>query len=172
MTAITMTYTEEAIGIAAAARDAGMPVVISFTVETDGTLPTGQPLGEAIEAVDAATDAYPAYYMVNCAHPTHFAAVLAAGAAVDGRVGGMRANASRMSHAELDEAEELDGGSRRAGGRLPTSCAAPSRPSHRSRRMLRHRPPSRRRDQRGLRPLVSHAAGRKNQAVTGSRDKA
>jgi S-methylmethionine-dependent homocysteine/selenocysteine methylase len=87
-----------------------MPVVISFTVETDGRLPSGQPLGEAIEQVDAATDAYPAYYMINCAHPTHFASVLEGSPAWSSRLGGVRANASMSSHAELDEAEELDRG--------------------------------------------------------------
>jgi S-methylmethionine-dependent homocysteine/selenocysteine methylase len=110
VTAITMTYTDEAIGIAQAARDAGIPAVISFTVETDGSLPSGQPLGEAIDAVDAATDHYPAYYMVNCAHPTHFAAILDKEAAWTARLGGLRANASTMSHAELDAATELDAG--------------------------------------------------------------
>lgn len=106
--AITMTYVEEAIGVTLAAEAAGMPVQVSFTVETDGRLPAGQPLGEAIQAVDEATGAYPAYYMVNCAHPTHFAHVL------DGpwtaRLRGVRANASTMSHAELDAAEDLDAG--------------------------------------------------------------
>ena len=110
LTAITMTYPAEAIGIALAARDAGIPVVISFTVETDGTLPTGTTLATAIEAVDAATDSYPAYYMVNCAHPTHFAGVLRPGTAWTTRIGGIRANASTMSHAELDQATELDAG--------------------------------------------------------------
>jgi S-methylmethionine-dependent homocysteine/selenocysteine methylase len=110
VTAITMTYPAEAIGVARAAADCGMPVVISFTVETDGTLPAGQSLAEAIEAVDAATDAYPAYYMINCAHPTHFQPVLEPGATWTGRVRGIRANASTLSHAELDEAAELDSG--------------------------------------------------------------
>ena len=73
VTAITMTNAEEAIGIVRAASAAGIPAAISFTVETDGRLPTGQPLHEAIEQVDAATDAGAAYFMVNCAHPTHFA---------------------------------------------------------------------------------------------------
>jgi S-methylmethionine-dependent homocysteine/selenocysteine methylase len=73
VSAITMNYADEAIGIAMAAENAGMPVVISFTVETDGRLPTGQTLGDAIEAVEAATSGYPAYYMINCAHPTHIA---------------------------------------------------------------------------------------------------
>jgi homocysteine S-methyltransferase len=110
ITAITMTHPAEAIGITLAARDAGMPVVISFTVETDGTLPSGDRLGDAITAVDDATDRYPAYYMINCAHPTHFAPVLDKEAPWTARIGGIRANASRMSHAELDVATELDSG--------------------------------------------------------------
>ncbi len=110
VTAITMNYVEEAIGIARAAKAAGMPSVISLTTETDGRLPTGQPLKEAIETVDAMTDGAPAYYMINCAHPTHFVDVLAAGEAWTKRIRGLRANASRCSHAELDAATELDAG--------------------------------------------------------------
>jgi homocysteine S-methyltransferase len=110
VTAITMTYADEAIGLAQAARDAGLPVAISFTLETDGRLPNGQHLGDAIEEVDEATGAAPAYYMINCAHPTHFDDVLATEATWRDRIRGLRANASTMSHAELDEAEELDDG--------------------------------------------------------------
>jgi S-methylmethionine-dependent homocysteine/selenocysteine methylase len=110
VSALTMTYPAEAIGVVEAARAAGMPVVISFTVETDGTLPSGMPLGRAIEEVDRATGAYAAYYMVNCAHPDHFGPALEPGAPWTARLGGIRANASRMSHAELDAAEELDAG--------------------------------------------------------------
>jgi homocysteine S-methyltransferase len=109
VTAITMTYVEEGIGVARAAKAAGIPAVISFTVETDGCLRSGMGLGEAVEACDAATGGYPAYYMVNCAHPTHFRDKLVGGAWLE-RIGGIRANASRMSHAELDEAPELDAG--------------------------------------------------------------
>jgi S-methylmethionine-dependent homocysteine/selenocysteine methylase len=110
ITAITMTYVDEAIGVVEAARAADMPVVISFTVETDGRLPSGQALGAAIEEVDAATAGYPVYYMVNCAHPTHFAPVLTEAAPWAARIRGIRANASTLSHAELDEAETLDRG--------------------------------------------------------------
>jgi homocysteine S-methyltransferase len=110
VSAITMTYAEEAIGIAHAAAAAAIPVAISFTVETDGRLPSGQALGDAIEQVDAETLSSPAYYMVNCAHPSHFAGVLASGGAWRDRIAGMRANASAKSHAELDAAEELDEG--------------------------------------------------------------
>jgi S-methylmethionine-dependent homocysteine/selenocysteine methylase len=110
VTAITMTYADEAVGVVRAARAAGMPAVISFTVETDGRLPSGQSLREAIEDVDARTDGYTAYFMVNCAHPSHFEAVLDPDAGWTGRILGLRANASRLSHAELDEAEELDTG--------------------------------------------------------------
>jgi S-methylmethionine-dependent homocysteine/selenocysteine methylase len=109
VTAITMTYVEEALGVTRAATAAGIPAAISFTVETDGRLPSGQGLGEAIEQVDAETDGAPAYFMINCAHPTHFDGVVTDGAWRE-RVRGVRANASTMSHAELDEATELDDG--------------------------------------------------------------
>ena len=108
--AITMTNIPEAIGLTRAAERAGLPVAISFTVETDATLPTGEPLSEAIAAVDAATASAPAYYMVNCAHPSHFAEALAVDAPWVRRIGGLRANASRLSHAELDNSPELDTG--------------------------------------------------------------
>jgi homocysteine S-methyltransferase len=110
ITALTITYPDEAIGIVRAAVDAVVPVAISFTVETDGRLPDGTGLGDAIAAVDEATDAAPAYYMINCAHPTHFEDALEFDSAWMGRVRGLRANASAMSHAELDAAEELDDG--------------------------------------------------------------
>ena len=106
--AITMNYVEEAVGIARAARRASMPAAIAFTVETDGRLPTGQTLRAAIEQVDRETSGYPAYYMINCAHPSHFEHVLAAGEPFVERIRGLRANASRMSHAELNEAPTLD----------------------------------------------------------------
>ena len=107
---LTLAYAEEAIGIARAAERAEIPVVISFTVETDGRLPSGMALREAIERVDAETGGAVSYFMINCAHPTHFAGVLDDGETWLGRVGGVRANASTKSHAELDEAEELDEG--------------------------------------------------------------
>ncbi len=110
VTAITMGYAEEATGVALAARDAGMPVVLSFTVETDGRLPVRTTLADAIAAVDEATDGYPAYYMINCAHPTHFRKALDPEAGWTKRIRGVRANASRMSHAELDESPFLDAG--------------------------------------------------------------
>ncbi len=110
VTAITMNYVEEAIGITRAARSVSMPVAISFTVETDGTLPTGQTLKAAIEQVDEATDGAPVYYMINCAHPTHFESTLAVGEPWLERIRGLRANASTKSHAELNESTELDEG--------------------------------------------------------------
>ena len=105
----TLAYPSEAIGIVRAARRFGLPVVISFTVETDGRLPTGDLLEEAITQVDAATDSYAAYFMINCAHPEHFSQSLQDAPWMQ-RIKGIIANASRCSHAELDEAEELDDG--------------------------------------------------------------
>jgi len=108
VTAYTLNYADEAVGVVRAAARAGIPSVISFTVETDGRLPSGQALRDAIAEVDGETDDAAAYFMVNCAHPTHFEHVLADGGLE--RVRGLRANASSKSHAELDEAEELDQG--------------------------------------------------------------
>jgi len=110
VSAITMTHAEEAVGITQAAQAAGLPVAISFTVETDSRLPSGQPLKDAIEQVDSETDSGPAYFMLNCAHPTHFDRSFDHKGNWLGRIQGLRANASAMSHAELDEAEELDDG--------------------------------------------------------------
>ena len=107
--AITMNYVEEALGIVRAAQEAEMPVAISFTVETDGNLPTGDTLASAIDHIDEVTLAYPAYYMINCAHPTHFQHILGAGEWRE-RIRGLRANASSRSHAELNDAPDLDAG--------------------------------------------------------------
>lgn len=118
ITALTLTYPEEAIGITLAGRELDMPVVISFTTETDGRLPNGQTLGDAISQVDEETGSGPAYYMINCAHPDHFKHALQHDAPWLQRIRGIRANASRLSHAELDEAEELDIGNPEEFGRL------------------------------------------------------
>jgi homocysteine S-methyltransferase len=106
---LTVSYADEAAGVARAAAQHGLPSVISFTVETDGRLPTGQPLAEAIDQVDSEPDAAPAYFMVNCAHPSHFEHVLEGGRCQE-RIRGVRANASKMSHAEVDASEDLDAG--------------------------------------------------------------
>lgn len=110
ISAITMTHVGEAAGIVEAAKAAGLPSVVSFTVETDGCLPTGETLSDAIDAVDTITGDAPLYYMVNCAHPEHFLDALASDEPWIWRIGGVRANASRLSHAELDVATELDEG--------------------------------------------------------------
>jgi S-methylmethionine-dependent homocysteine/selenocysteine methylase len=110
VSAFTINYVEEAIGIVKAARAAAMPVVISFTVETDGRLPSGEGLAEAIGRTDTETGGYPAYYMINCAHPTHFRHVLDDSGNWRERIRGLRANASCRSHAELDDSTGLDAG--------------------------------------------------------------
>lgn len=110
VSAFTINYTEEAVGISQAAEAAGIPAVISFTVGTDGRLPSGQPLGEAVTTVDQATGNGPAYYMINCAHPSHFKGALNNEEPWLKRIRGIRANASAKSHAELDAAVDLDEG--------------------------------------------------------------
>jgi S-methylmethionine-dependent homocysteine/selenocysteine methylase len=110
VSAFTINYAEEGIGVARACKRAGMPSVISFTVETDGNLPSGQTIRDAIEQTDRETGNAPAYYMLNCAYPTHFADALRKGEAWTARLRGLRANASTRSHAELDAAPDLDTG--------------------------------------------------------------
>lgn len=110
VTALTITSINEALGITRAAKKLDMPIVISFTTETDGKLPSGETLQNAIETIDKQTYAYPFYYMINCAHPTHFQSVLNNESMWLKRIGGIRANASCKSHAELDECTELDNG--------------------------------------------------------------
>lgn len=110
LSVLTLNYVEEAVGIARAANAFDMPAVISFTLETDGRLPTGQTLKSAIEQVEDETNQTPAYYMINCAHPTHFEEIVSTGEAWLQKIRSLRANSSKCSHAELDEAEELDEG--------------------------------------------------------------
>ncbi len=116
ITALTLSYPEEAVGVVQAAAAAGVPAVASFTVETDGRLPDGTSVAEAVERVDGATGGAADFFMLNCAHPSHIAAGLDGALALE-RIGGLRVNASALSHAELDEAEELDEGDPVALGR-------------------------------------------------------
>jgi S-methylmethionine-dependent homocysteine/selenocysteine methylase len=108
--AFTMNYIDEAAGIAQVAREARMPLALSFTLETDGRLPSGDSLAYAIGSVEEASDRHPAYYMINCAHPLHFERVLSELGSLAPRVRGLRANASTRSHAELDASTTLDSG--------------------------------------------------------------
>jgi S-methylmethionine-dependent homocysteine/selenocysteine methylase len=109
ITAVTLSYPEEAIGVVRAASARGVPAVVSFTVETDGRLPDGTTIADAVRQVDAATGGAAAFFMLNCAHPTHIRAGLDGSPSL-ARIGGLRVNASMASHAELDAAEELDEG--------------------------------------------------------------
>ena len=118
VTAITMTYVAEALGIVASAKEHDVPVVISFTVELDGNLPSGETLEQAIRTIDRASGNYPMYYMINCAHPTHFIPVLEAAGDWKSRIHGLRANASCKSHEELDMSTELDVGNKHELGKL------------------------------------------------------
>jgi len=109
VSAYTLTQSDEAIGIVRAAQAADVPVVISFTLETDGCLPSGQSLQGAITAVDQATGSGATYFMVNCTHPDHFSHVFE-DQDWSRRIRGVCCNASRKSHAELNQSETLDDG--------------------------------------------------------------
>lgn len=112
VTAITVNYINEGLGIVKSAEENELPVVISFTVETDGKLPSGEHISEAIQRIDKDSGGYPLYYMINCAHPSHFAKQLNSDSTWKHRIKGIRANASCKSHAELDESLELDAGNK------------------------------------------------------------
>ncbi|RYG65698.1 homocysteine S-methyltransferase family protein [archaeon] len=139
VTAYTMTYPEECIGIAWAAREADLPVVISFTLDTDALLPSGWSLAEAIQTIDSATGSYPLYYMINCTHPIHFMPLFRYAhehklecSAWMQRIRGLQCNASKKSHAELDETWRSSAGatSRSAVcGRTSPCCLAAAAPT-------------------------------------------
>ena len=112
VTALTINYMEEGYGIVLSAMEHNIDVIVSFTVETDGKLPDGENLGDVIEFIDSQTKNYPSYYMINCAHPSHFMETVINGGRWTERIRGIRANASCKSHAELDESTELDAGNR------------------------------------------------------------
>jgi len=112
VSAFTMNYNEEAIGIVNAAKKNNIPVVISYTVETDGKLPSGESLEESITSLDKITDNYVSYFMINCAYPDHFANILEPKKKWTKRIKGIRANSSSKSHAELNESETLDKGNK------------------------------------------------------------
>lgn len=150
--AITINYVVEAVGIVNAARRAAIPVAVSFTVETDGKLPTGMSLEAAIEQVDEATAGYAAYYMLNCAHPTHFEGVLTEGGSWLSRIQGLRANASRMTHSELNESPGSRRGQPRRTWNAVRRAQATTLPSQRDEWMLRNRPPSCGTDRSSVRP--------------------
>ena len=142
-TALTLTDVGEALGVVAAAQDVGLPVAISFTVETDGRLPGGTTLAEAIGTVDAAGG--PAYFLVNCAHPDHVERGLGEDGPWRERIHGLRVNASTLSHEELDEATELDDGDPAALAPRPRRLERLAAGGPHRRRLLRHRRPPRRR---------------------------
>lgn len=111
---LTMTSLQETLGILRAAQRHGLPALVSPTIEPDGKLPDGTPLGDFVRAVDEATAGYPVAFMVNCVHPTHLEPILRGGRergeAWVSRIRGLRANASAKTHAELDNSTELDRG--------------------------------------------------------------
>jgi homocysteine S-methyltransferase len=110
VSAMTLNYSDEAIGLIRAARSRHMPIEISFTVATDGRLPTGDRLPDVIERCDQETDGFAKGYMINCAHPSHFAHIIERDQTWLQRLSGIRANASKMGHAELNNSVELDDG--------------------------------------------------------------
>ncbi|MFT3987754.1 homocysteine S-methyltransferase family protein [Aestuariivirga sp.] len=118
VTAMTFSSVEEAIGLARAAKALDMPVVISFFVAPGGKLKGGETLDEAISRVDAATGTAPAYFMINCTHPTEFTPGLTPGP-WNSRLGGFMPNAVAMETLDLCKLGHLeDGDPQELGGQM------------------------------------------------------
>jgi S-methylmethionine-dependent homocysteine/selenocysteine methylase len=109
VTAMTFSSVEEAIGVARAAKSADMPVVVSFLVARGGRLKGGETLQEAISRVDSASGNAPAYFMINCTHPTEFEPGLVPGDWIM-RLGGFMPNAVAMETVDLCKLGHLEDG--------------------------------------------------------------
>ena len=113
----TLPESGEALGIARAMQTTGLPYVISFVIGRDGCILDGHSLSEAIDLIDSGVSRSPLGYMVNCAHPDFLSAETLPGRG-DCRSGvepgsetagliGFLANASSLSHAELEASETV-----------------------------------------------------------------
>jgi S-methylmethionine-dependent homocysteine/selenocysteine methylase len=102
----------EAVGMARAMSDTGLPYIISFMIRHDGRLPDGTTIHDAIQAIDVAVDARPECYMANCVHPAVLYEALSqpfnSTGLVAERFSGVQANASRLAPEELDDACDLE----------------------------------------------------------------
>ncbi len=110
VSAFTIDYVEEGVGIARAAAGAHVPCVISFTTDDQGALPDGTSVARAIERIDLEAVTPPAYYMLNCTHPQHVTGMLTGAGAWRERIRGIRANASPLGLVEPPEGQPLDPG--------------------------------------------------------------
>ena len=110
--AFTLNYPEEAIGIGVACNQFEIPFTLSFTLETDGNIPGGQSLEEALRECELYFKIHnlkePVAYGVNCCHPLHFD--LAFGEYTKSKISFFKGNSSTLSHAELEKSDSIDNG--------------------------------------------------------------
>lgn len=108
--AATINNVPEAVGIARAAAAAGLPLNLSFTLDSDHRLQSGPSLREAIEATDAqAGAAQPDSYGINCSHPLEFEPALEPGDWVR-RIRSLRPNAAKMDKVALCQLGHIEEG--------------------------------------------------------------
>lgn len=128
VSAMTFNSVPEAVGLARAAAAAGLPLSLSFVVDTSGRLRTGPTLRKAIEAVDEqAGDARPDFFGINCAHPLEFEPALYPAGDWLRRLRSLRPNASaadkislcQIGHLEAGDPGELGRQMGALAGRLP-----------------------------------------------------
>ena len=110
VSALTFNNVPEAVGLSRAAARAGLPVSVSFTLDSTHRLRSGPSLREAIEAADAALGAdRPDFYGVNCSHPYEFLPALEPGDWVL-RLRALRPNAAMMDKISLCSLGHLEEG--------------------------------------------------------------
>lgn len=114
VSAMTFNNIPEAIGVARAVAAAGLPLSMSFMVDSSGRLTTGPTLQEAVETVDAqAGDARPDFYGINCSHPVELQPALTSGPWLE-RVRSLRPNASPAEKQALCQIGHLEAGDPKA----------------------------------------------------------
>ena len=104
--AATIPTLPEATGIALAMAQTGIPYMISFVINREGTILAGNSLEQCINEIDVASGKPPLGYMINCAYPSFLNAHIQPKAVLS-RLIGFQANASSLDHAELEGSATL-----------------------------------------------------------------
>ena len=101
----------EAIGMAQAMAESGLPYIISFMVRKDGCLLDGTSIAEAIKIIDNEVCPQPICYMANCIHPNNLKMALKneinQNTPYLNRFSGIQANSSSLSPEELNNSSAL-----------------------------------------------------------------
>lgn len=105
----TFASAQELLGVARAMAATGLPYALAPVIDDDARLLDGTPLDAAVAMIDAATSPRPSQYLIGCTHAIHVTrAQNSAHWPPNGRVTGLKANASPLPPAELDRLDHLE----------------------------------------------------------------